>query len=59
MRNAVDSTIKQQLDSGEFACNAQKLSELCDALAAQQADVDSLYERWQSLESLRASLRKS
>ncbi len=53
------AAIKQQLDSGEFACNAQKLSELCDALAAQQADVDSLYERWQSLESLRESLKKA
>lgn len=53
------SAIRQQLDSGEFASNAAKLSELCQALTAQQAEVDSLYERWQSLESLRESLRKS
>lgn len=53
------SAIRQQLDSGEFASNAAKLSELCQALTAQQAEVDSLYDRWQSLESLRESLRKS
>lgn len=52
------SAIRQQLDSGEFASNAAKLSELCQALTAQQAEVDSLYERWQSLESLRESLKK-
>lgn len=51
--------IKQQLDSGEFASNALKLSELCEALTAQQGEVDALYERWQSLESLRESLKKS
>ena len=52
------AAIKQQLDSGEFASNALKLSELCEALTSQQAIVDSLYERWQSLESLRASVKK-
>lgn len=52
------ATIKQQLDSGEFALNAQKLSELCDALTTQQQEIDSLYERWQSLELLRESFKK-
>ena len=53
------STIKEQLDSGEFATNATKLSELCDALTSQQELVDSLYERWQNLETLRDSIKKS
>jgi ATP-binding cassette subfamily F protein uup len=53
------ATIKQDLDSGEFSTNAGKLAELCDALTTQQDLVDSLYERWQSLETLRDSLRKS
>jgi ATP-binding cassette subfamily F protein uup len=52
------ATIQQQLDSGEFASNASKLSELCETLTAQQGIVDGLYERWQSLESLQASLKK-
>lgn len=53
------AAIKQQLDSRELASNASKLSELCQALSAQQAEVDALYERWQSLERLRESLKKS
>jgi ATP-binding cassette subfamily F protein uup len=53
------AAIKQQLDSGEFASNALKLSELCEALNTQQAEVDSLYERWQALEHLRESFKKS
>ena len=52
------AAIREQLDSGEFASNALKLSELCQALTAQQAEVDSLYERWQSFESLLESLKK-
>jgi ATP-binding cassette subfamily F protein uup len=52
------AAIKQQLNSGEFASNALKLSELCEALTAQQTEVDSLYERWQNLETLRASVKK-
>lgn len=51
------STIQQQLDSGEFATDAAKLGELCEALTRQQELVDTLYERWQSLESLRESLK--
>jgi ATP-binding cassette subfamily F protein uup len=47
---------QRRLDSGEFATNAIKLGELCDTLSAQQADVEKLYERWQHLETLRASL---
>ena len=47
---------QRQIDSGEFATNAVKLGELCDALAVQQAGVEKLYERWQQLETLRASL---
>jgi ATP-binding cassette subfamily F protein uup len=52
------AAIQQDLDSGEFASNALRLSELCEALTAQQAIVDSLYERWQSLESLREKSEK-
>jgi len=52
------TAIREQLDSGEFSSNAQKLSELCDALTKQQEEVDSLYERWQSLELLRESFKK-
>lgn len=52
------ATIKRQLDSGEFSSDASKLVELCEALTAQQAEVDSLYERWQSLENLRAAVAK-
>ena len=47
---------QRQIDSGEFSTNAVKLRELCDALAVQQAGVEKLYERWQHLETLRASL---
>jgi ATP-binding cassette subfamily F protein uup len=50
--------IQNLIDSGEHATNAIKLSELCDALLAQQTEVERLYERWQALESLRQSLTK-
>ena len=50
--------IQNLMDSGEHATNAIKLSELCDALLAQQTEVERLYERWQALESLRQSLTK-
>lgn len=48
--------LQQKIDSGEFATNATRLTELCDALTAQQEKVNQLYERWQELETLRASL---
>ena len=50
------STIQGQIDSGEFATNASKLSELCDALLVQQEEVEKLYSRWQELETLKNSL---
>jgi ATP-binding cassette subfamily F protein uup len=49
--------IQSEIDSGEHATNAAKLSELCDALTLQQQEVERLYERWQALESLQRSLR--
>jgi ATP-binding cassette subfamily F protein uup len=50
------ASIQSQLDSSEHSANASKLAELCDALNAQQQDVDRLYERWQSLENLQKAL---
>lgn len=52
------SQIQSEIDSGEYATNAAKLSELCDALLAQQEEVERLYERWQALESLQRSFAK-
>lgn len=46
---------RRELESGEHATNAQRLSELCELLAAQEAEVERLYARWQELET-RASL---
>jgi ATP-binding cassette subfamily F protein uup len=50
--------IQGAIDSGEHATNANKLSELCDALIAQQEEVERLYDRWQHLESLQKALVK-
>ncbi len=50
------SDIQGSMDSGEHATNAPKLAELCDALTAQQQEVERLYERWQHLESLQKAL---
>lgn len=50
------SHIQGQIDSGEHATNASKLSELCDDLLAQQKEVEKLYSRWQELETLKNSL---
>jgi ATP-binding cassette subfamily F protein uup len=50
------TTTQQQIDSGSYATDAAKLSELCDTLTLQQAEVDRLYERWQQLETLRSLL---
>ena len=40
-----------QIDSGEHSTNAAKLTELCELLTLQQAEVERLYARWQELES--------
>lgn len=40
-----------QIDSREHSTNAAKLTELCELLTAQQAEVERLYARWQELES--------
>jgi ATP-binding cassette subfamily F protein uup len=50
-------TIRRDLDSGEHASNAQKLSELCSTLSQQEAEVDRLYRRWQELENLKNALK--
>ena len=50
------SEIQSAIDSGEHATNAIKLTELCDALTAQQQEVERLYDRWQKLESLQKAL---
>lgn len=41
-----------RIDSGEYATNAAKLTELCQLLKNQQGEVERLYERWQELEKL-------
>jgi ATP-binding cassette subfamily F protein uup len=41
---------EQAMQSGECATDAAKLTELCERLAAEQAEVDRLYVRWQELE---------
>lgn len=51
--------IQGTIDSGEYSTNAAKLSELCDALVAQQLEVERLYTRWQELESLQQTLGKA
>ena len=50
--------IQSEIDSSDHALNATKLSELCDALLAQQEEIERLYERWQALESLQRSFTK-
>jgi len=50
--------IQSEIDSSDHALNATKLSELCDALLAQQEEIERLYERWQALESLQRSFAK-
>jgi ATP-binding cassette subfamily F protein uup len=50
------SEIQGAIDSGEHSTNANKLTELCDALITQQQEVERLYERWQHLESLQKAL---
>jgi hypothetical protein len=52
------SEIQGAIDSGEHSTNANKLSELCDALIAQQQEVERLYDRWQHLESMQKALGK-
>jgi ATP-binding cassette subfamily F protein uup len=41
-----------QIDSGEYATDASKLTELCQRLTVEQAEVERLYCRWQELENL-------
>jgi len=43
---------RRQINSGEYATDATKLSELCSLLAVQEAEVEKLYNRWQELEVL-------
>lgn len=50
------SAVQEQIDSGEYSSNATKLTELCDALVAQQNEVERLYSRWQELETLRQTV---
>jgi ATP-binding cassette subfamily F protein uup len=50
--------IQNTINSGDHATNAARLSELCDAILAQQTEVERLYERWQALESLQRSIAK-
>jgi ATP-binding cassette subfamily F protein uup len=52
------SEIQAAIDSGDNSTNATKLAELCDALIAQQQEVERLYDRWQHLESLQKALVK-
>ncbi len=51
-------TVRAEIDSGEHALNATRLSELCHKLTLQQAEVEQLYARWQELESLQRALSK-
>ena len=50
--------VQSQIDSGDYSTNADKLSELCDAIVAGQLEVDRLYSRWQELESLQQAIDK-
>lgn len=52
------SEIQRAIDSGEYSTNGAKLTQLCDALTAQQQEVERLYDRWQHLESLQRALIK-
>lgn len=41
------------IDSGQYATDASKLTQLCQTLTQQQQEVERLYARWQELELLR------
>jgi ATP-binding cassette subfamily F protein uup len=43
---------QRQIDSGQYATDASKLTKLCEALTEQQQEVERLYARWQELELL-------
>ncbi len=45
------------MNSGEFATNASKLTELCALIEERQKAVDKLYARWQELEALQNSCK--
>jgi hypothetical protein len=46
---------RREIDSGLYATNAAKLSELCEVLAVRELEVERLYLRWQELENLSRS----
>lgn len=50
--------IKGDIESGDHASNAARLSELCSQLTDKQAEVEQLYARWQELEIMQRSLSK-
>lgn len=41
---------EQAMQSGEYTTDAKKLTELCERLAVEQAEVERLYARWQELD---------
>ncbi len=43
---------RRQIDSGEYATDAAKLTQLCETLSEQQQEIEKLYARWQELELL-------
>lgn len=47
---------RESLDSGLYASDPVKLTELCNAVSAQEQEVERLYERWQALETLKKDL---
>jgi ATP-binding cassette subfamily F protein uup len=51
------SQTQEAIESGRYASDASKLTELCSLVTTQQAEVDRLYARWQELETLKQSLK--
>jgi ATP-binding cassette subfamily F protein uup len=47
---------QQMIESGRYASDAAKLTELCSLVTKQQEEVERLYLRWQELETLKQSL---
>lgn len=50
---AVVQKIAAELEKPEFQSDANKMTELCDALNEAQANVDALYARWGELEGMK------
>ncbi len=50
------STIQAQISSDATVGSSATLAELCDNLAQEQARIEALYERWNELERIKASL---